>query len=342
MSKETRDDDGQRVPDCVVGTPLFDRSAMQDGGDAEPTGARHSQRNADSRGVTARGRALRGDRPRSAAAPRNAERPPTSRPAPPPPHLVLTEDVGVDLRGTCLYYPCAWHDWRAPVQLFLPWVSSFWMVDQCYSDDTIRHHIFPLSRLHLQVVEIHREELALTPELLEAIPDFEARHPFVTTAGFKRPSTNETFSVRWCKNDARAAFRSLAEPIGVFFYRGDSDGEGGSSIPWLSDRGQRRYHRENPGMMAEVLHHLVDGGLIVTDGGNMYPGGVRAEDEPYLELQRFHGDRKIDPAAAQREVASFQDREGRSFRCIGFLDRDGFGWGPTLVWQVRKGVGEVV
>lgn len=54
----------------------------------------------------------------------------------------------------------------------------------------------------------------------------------------------------------RVAFRERSVPIEIFFHRGDSPGEGGSSFSWLRD------HRVAP----IVLGQVNPGGVVVSDG----------------------------------------------------------------------------
>jgi len=257
-------------------------------------------------------------------------RPASRRPAP---KLVLTADIVVDLRGTCLFYPCAGEDVYAPVQVFLPYVSSFWFVDLHYSGTVGDRHIRRLA---------HRHPLAVEPRL-EPVddPDWEGvmyadpgRPSFLKTATFTRARSGDPFAVRWCRNHGPAAMLDLPEPIGVFFYRGDGDGDGGSSIPWLCDA--RAKWRAYTGRMNAVLDRLVDGGLIVTDGSNTRLAESTGAPDPYRALGNSLYHRRNSPATAHAEAQPFEDEHGHRFRCIGHLGPDGHGYGPTLVWQVRK------
>ena len=64
----------------------------------------------------------------------------------------------------------------------------------------------------------------------------------------------------------------LLTQIGIFFYRGDSYGEGGSDVRWLES--ENEFQRDGYGRHIDtVLQKIADKGLIVTDGsniGNMY------------------------------------------------------------------------
>ncbi len=235
------------------------------------------------------------------------------------------------MSATCLFYPSSGRDWAAPVGLFLPYVSSFWFVDIGYREDVGAPLIRALSRRHDLKGDPQVDAIEGTAPYVGTNARYGPEQPFVKTAGFARRDSGTGFEIHWCGHDGPDTLQRLPEPLGIFFYRGDGDGEGGSSIPWLSESpGGLKGH---PGEILEVLDRLIDGGLLVTDGGNTFdergPGS-------YEELGRFFLEREQDPAVAHREVRPFSDGCARSFRCIGYLESDGFGKGPTLVWQVRK------
>src|SRR4051794_18227136 len=88
------------------------------------------------------------------------------------------------------------------------------------------------------------------------------------------------------------AFQKEISSLGVFFYRGDSEGEGGSGFHWL--------RRQN---LKVVLNKLISGGLLVTDGSN---GGSRR----YRELCKYRGGESGEKAVA---LARSFTRSGCSF-----------------------------
>ncbi len=245
--------------------------------------------------------------------------------------LALAAELDADLSGACLFYPSSGRDWAVPIELFLPYVSSFWFVDRSYRENVGASLICDLSRRHPLVGEPRAEAIEGTAPYVGTDSRCGTQQPFVKTAWFLRNESQTIFDVHWCGHDGPDAVQRLPEPIGIFFYRGDGDGEGGSSIPWLSeDPGGLR---GAPGEIHEVLSRLVDGGLLVTDGGNTFnERGPRS----YKELGRFFLKRDEEPATASKEVQAFEDHIGNRFRCIGYLESDGYGKGPTLIWQVRK------
>lgn len=63
--------------------------------------------------------------------------------------------------------------------------------------------------------------------------------------------------VHFHSSDGLVALAQRVQNLSVFYYRGDSYGEGGSNQRWLE-----------PVLFHYVLSRLMDGGLIVTDGSN--------------------------------------------------------------------------
>ena len=242
-----------------------------------------------------------------------------------PSRLVLTEDVLPALTGTTLFYPCAGSDWRPVVPLFVPHITTFWFVDTCYDKDSfVRQHqgkwpsLMPIGAPSIRDINLGQEQI-------DGDSKYHNCRPFIRTEQYRHRDSSRTITVNWCMRRGPTALRALEEPVGVFFYRGDSRGEGGSGTRWLAlKRGQ----------LFDVLTKLVDGGLIVTDGSN----GVstsRSKNRVYRGLAKFHLDSQISPLDAMRQSDDFTDREGRQFACVGCIDpsRD---WdkGPVLVWRV--------
>ncbi len=94
----------------------------------------------------------------------------------------------------------------------------------------------------------------------------------------------------------------------VFFYRGDSQGEGGSGFYWLSNR-----------YLSEVLQSIEDGGFLVTDGSNSSDIWDRGSK-----------DIDFDSVIKKKETITF---EGYTLTPIGFL-RERVHHNPhTMVFQ---------
>lgn len=101
------------------------------------------------------------------------------------------------------------------------------------------------------------------------------------------------------------------ENISIFFYRRDSDGDGGSEQYWFS-----------PALFNLVLYKMVDGGLIVTDGSNMSPYSYR-KDFPWSSFKHH-----------ERIVKNFYYNNMR-FEHIGKLESDDVS-DYTHIWQFHR------
>lgn len=95
--------------------------------------------------------------------------------------------------------------------------------------------------------------------------------------------------------------------MSIFYYRGDSYGEGGSNQPWLE-----------PVLFHTVLARLLDGGIVATDGSNC--GSGRDGSVPWNSL-----------CGGAPKGTRF-DYAGRQFLCVGEL-RDSHRRNVN-VWQV--------
>lgn len=234
------------------------------------------------------------------------------------------------IQGTSLFYPCSGNDCLVPISLFSPLVSDFWFADRAY-----------FSPGHQDTRDFGLDVAADRQiPLLSGLADYELKHktirgpaswschnpeiePCVLSETYLHLPTGKEIRVHRRRGYGFSAFRKEIRSVGVFFYRGDSEGEGGSGNLWM-----------NSGHVDEICEKLVDGGLIVTDGSQS--GGHR-----YRLLARFSGSRRFPernaigetPENFVRKRKSFTDRLGRTFTCIGFA---GYRYGPTLVWQVRK------
>ncbi len=109
----------------------------------------------------------------------------------------------------------------------------------------------------------------------------------------------------------------ITPSLGIFFYRGDSLGEGGSGNLWLI-----------PDHLDEVCDKLINGGLIVTDGSNHGSYGHTEYEELWNQSNASGSMEEIIKSAKR-----FMDKRGRSFTCVGYAGKR---YGHTLIWQVKK------
>ena len=238
--------------------------------------------------------------------------------------VILPADALAAVEDTALFYPCSGNDWQAPIRLFAPAVTAFWFVDRAY---------FPLSRpadtarplLHrwpgYEFLEKHLRgpagaevQYRVDPITGKRYPDLE---PCVLTERYRHRRSGRVIAVHRRRGYGFSAFRKEITTLGVFFYRGDSQCEGGSGELWL-----KRDH------VQEVCATLVAGGLFETDGSN------HLRSREYTELWRLNtAGRDLSPAELVQAARPFTDRTGRRFTCVGVTDdRHGF----ALIWQVRR------
>ena len=238
---------------------------------------------------------------------------------------ILTGETLSRIENSTLFYPCAGGDLLEPIRLFSPFVTDFWFADRGYfspgHQDTEYYGLdVPADRLP----PVLRDDAAysLLEKRIRGIPEWRRYEhdipPCVLTEVYRHNPSGRRIRIHLRRGYALSALRKEIRSLGVFFYRGDSEGEGGSGHYWLSSQ-----------QLAEILPMLVKDGLIVTDGSQ---GGRYDRKSPYRELVRFHRQEPerdgIDPVAM---VQPFRDKAGRHFECIGQVRS---GYSPTLIWRV--------
>lgn len=225
----------------------------------------------------------------------------------------LPPNAVTELEPTCkqfisrqLFYPSSGDDTETPLLAFLPFIDVFWFVDQRYS---ATRPMFDESRLGL-VPEIRANRRLDGLTIRKSQPFYVD----VFQTIYRHVKTGRKLTVNVCGgrgyDTLRAALRTSTElktPISVFFYRGDSPGEGGSKFQWL----------RKP-VLKHVLEHIEPNGLLVSDGSN----AIR-------DLARFHRNKEVREQSLG-ECASFK-AYGRTLECIAYL---GERYGPTLAWRV--------
>jgi hypothetical protein len=215
----------------------------------------------------------------------------------------LPIEVLEQLQAGNLFYPSSGSDLATPIEVFSTWLSDFWFVDSAYTGK-------PLLREnpHYQLIDSQYKSLQGTTMKRGTQFEVEVYHET-----YERKQDQRRITIHQCRGRGYDAFRiflkSRGASLSVFFYRGDSQGEGGSGFYWLkNDR------------LRNVLEVLEDGGLIVSDGSNAI-----------CQLSTFH--RCTDLGRMVLEKVQPFTFANRRFECIGYL---GERYGPTLVWQVKK------
>jgi hypothetical protein len=148
--------------------------------------------------------------------------------------LVSSTTMGIELPLGSLFYPCCGSDIEDAIKHFGPGVEDYYFADP-YNPPGRRRSRW--DEWHTLTIP-HTECVVLGPQGHWRIPHREYR----------------VYSYR---KDGLLTLLENVQEMSVFYYRGDSTGEGGSNQKWLS-----------PVLFHTVLAKLLDGGLIVTDGSN--------------------------------------------------------------------------
>ncbi len=207
-----------------------------------------------------------------------------------------------------LFYPCAGRDIDSPVRAFESSVDEFWFVDT--SPKTYGRQLLLPIKVRTENVETTRSTLTGTKF-------------HVITHRYKTTHFNKTIEIHLVTGDGITVFHRLFcsseadRSLAVFFHRGDSRGEGGSDIYWLSNVDGDG----NPNtLLAEVLGTISKPGVLCTDGSNAEP-----------MIARYFNDHNAPPNAHMQvdEVAM----HGCILSPIGTLDAK---YGQAIAWQVKE------
>ena len=173
----------------------------------------------------------------------------------------ISDGTLAEIDGTALFYPCSGQDYYMPLLLFVPYIRDFWFVDISYCFDIERSRRAGRAQAYMPLLK-HHEAFALL-EVTTKKPKsllFGCRDviPFYIIEKYLHIPSGREITVRRCRRYGFSLVRNEEDlqNVGVFFWRGDSQGEGGSNNTWTS-----RSH------MAEILAKFNDKGkgIIVTD-----------------------------------------------------------------------------
>lgn len=242
---------------------------------------------------------------------------------------VVPMNVLESIRDTCLFYPCSGGDLVIPIQLFSPFITDFWFVDKGYfspgDQDTKYEKLDLPADKQAPLLKTDNNYRFIKSAIVGPVswaPQNRDIEPCVLTETYEHIASGRQIRVHRRRGYGFSALRYEMQSIGVFFYRGDSYGEGGSGNLWL--------HQDH---VYEICDKLIDGGLLVTDGSNR---GAFTSKKHY-DYHQFDGHRGLDvntdPEKYIRSVAGFTDNRGNTFSCIGYA---GQRYGPTMIWQVNK------
>lgn len=219
------------------------------------------------------------------------------------------------IRGSALFYPGSGDDCLEPFKLFDSALAEYWFVDKSYFVRDSADRAVPQMTLdgwQLKSVTIDGPPQATIE--MRTDPETNRDYPFLEpcTRRERYVSSVDGSQTTICRRRGYGQISiSMVPDIGVFFHRGDSVGESGSGVWWLSKR-----------RIGLVLDRLRDGGLIVTDGSL---SNVK-------QLSRIKNTQSSSEAA-YGEAPSFVKWE-RLWTCVGWAtERHGR---PTLIWQLTS------
>jgi len=239
-------------------------------------------------------------------------------------HYILKKETLLMIQGSTLFYPCSGNDLFVPIRIFSPFVTDFWFVDRAYfspghQDSRPYGYDAPADK-QAPLLQGDNDYQLIDTRIDGSVswnPNCYDISPCILTETYVHIPSKEKVIIHRRRGYGFSAFRKHIRSLGVFFYRGDSQGEGGSGNWWLA-----------PDHVREVCKKLIDGGLIVTDGSQ---GKSRGE---YHQFTKYRKEKfQSDPGEILQSVQPFTDKEGRTFTCVGYA---GDRYGPTLIWQIKK------
>ena len=262
----------------------------------------------------------------------------------------ILEDQYKGFEKGVLFYPCCNKDLISPIKYFSHLVKEFWFVDKTayhrndnygrrirkkdyylFLDQKIDYYnsifnIVPALRREYKRLDFKLWVPALTvfKEYYRYSLGYRGRYgtpgwsnPIVFTEILEHKQTGNIITTNLRNGDATASlFKDDFKKISVFFYRGDSDGEGGSGMKW--------FLKDKFGMIVEKM---INGGLIVTDGSNQRTNG--SITKPLLE--GWPKSTKEKPAITELEFKI--NKKYYLLKWVGYIDKR---YNETLVWQLYK------
>ena len=250
-------------------------------------------------------------------------------------------DFDIDLVGKnslaskVLFYPCAGNDIFDAISYFYPIIDTFFFCD------TNRYNVnykkikeillnFDLTKsIEEYIWRKNTNERPKSRQVVDARdriaePSLYTRREARLTQIWKNEKEKREIKIIRVVGDGYKVLTNeeVLKQIGIFFYRGDSDGEGGSGVRWLEITMDRDYCYSESGKHFEiVLQRIVSKGLIVVDGSNC--------GESYKFLKQYHNSRDLSFSMVDNVT-----KDGNTFRCLGKISPR---YGPTLVWEIDKG-----
>ncbi len=229
-----------------------------------------------------------------------------------------------NITGGTLFYPCAGADFEVPISVFATTISEFIFVDRGYFSpwhqdtryikmDRPADRISPVMKSNKDLTFIDRNTQGMVSW------DWQNREmsPCTLTEEYLHEPSNRRIFLKFIRDYGRDAFRKQNGNLSVFFYRGDSMGEGGSGDRWFSYR-----------WFDDIMNKLTTESLLVTDGSQNLDGGYSLS-----EIWKHANSHETfsHPSELIASYRPFTYRRKR-FTCIGYT---GDRYGPTMVWHIQ-------
>lgn len=234
--------------------------------------------------------------------------------------LIIGKEQLETIKDSTLFYPCSGNDLLIPIELFSPYVTNFWFVDRTYfmkNSPADKQSAVLKDDIRYSIIS---KDIDGPPVWSESNRDIT---PCILTETYRHKQTDRLIRIHRRRGYGYSALRLEHKigKLGVFFYRGDSQGEGGSGNHWLS-----KEHLD------EVLAKLIDGGLLVLDGSDGTP--YTRKSGIYKEICKYAYNTSISltPKELIASMNIVTDHKKREYRCVGYA---GMRYGPTMIWQVH-------
>ena len=213
-----------------------------------------------------------------------------------------------NITGGTLFYPCAGADFEVPVTTFAATISEFIFVDRGYFAPGHQDTCF--TKMDGQADKISPvmdsiKDLEFIGRSTEGPVNWDWHNrsivPCTLTEEYLHTPTERRIFLKFTRDYGRDAFKKLNGSLAVFFYRGDSMGEGGSGDRWFSSR-----------WFYDIITKTTTEALLVTDGSQNLHG-----DSGLSEIWKHANSRMSVPdpnelIATYRPFGSF----GKRFTCI--------------------------
>lgn len=173
-----------------------------------------------------------------------------------------------ELPGRIFFYPSAGRDWMEPLSQFAEGMDEFRFVDICYQFNNASRIALDGWELVPGSTALHGPAVSrMSTRQYEYGHEFRHIEPAWLSDSYRSLRDGRHIRVTRRRGFGQYALHELPDSsLGVFWHRGDSQGEGGSNVWYLANRPRRHPPLSN---LFEVLKRkLAYPALIASDGAN--------------------------------------------------------------------------